>query len=218
MEIEALTGVYINLDNCVDRKEHFEGLREKYPLLKNIERFDAIKHKNGLVGCGLSHIKAMKQLKEKAIEMNLPYVVVFEDDFMIFNEEHFANFSQQFTKMSDRFDWNVIVLTPRGDTIYDDKSGGIDFFRIHNHQTATGYIIKTDFIDILISTLEKNITILEKGGNPNINANDQCWKVLQDKYKFFYYRFVFGGQLAGFSYTENRVVDYNQRFKLQPLY
>ena len=44
-------------------------------------------------------------------------------------------------------DWDVIVLTPRGDMVPQDTSlKEYGFLRIKNHQTMTGYIVKTNFL------------------------------------------------------------------------
>ena len=42
--------IYINLDKRIDRREHMERQLEKFGL--TAERFSAIKHEEGIVGCG----------------------------------------------------------------------------------------------------------------------------------------------------------------------
>jgi len=59
-----MKGFYINLNERVDRMRHFENMKIKYHFLKNIKRFPAIKNKNGAIGCGMSHIEALKNLQK----------------------------------------------------------------------------------------------------------------------------------------------------------
>ena len=69
---------YINLEHRTDRKEHIENEIKKIdPNLKKTTRIEAIKHKQGGIGCGMSHIKVL----EDAIEKNYHNIIVLEDDF-----------------------------------------------------------------------------------------------------------------------------------------
>ena len=76
-KIDAI--VYINLINRLDRKKQIskelDGLKCKY------KRIDAIKHKNGGLGCVRSHIKCLEYAKENKLDN----ILIFEDDF-VFNE------------------------------------------------------------------------------------------------------------------------------------
>lgn len=211
-----MIGYYINLTERVDRRNHFEKLKTKYDFLKNIERIEAIKHSNGSIGCGLSHIMALKKLKEKAIQDSLKFVCVFEDDFCILNNNNFIKFIYDFKEIQDNKDWDLIVLTPRGNTNPDESIN--NFKRIKNNQTATAYIIKTSMIDILITNLSEAVQGLQYNYNPNEYAIDQYWKKIQEKYKFYYYYDIFAGQLPGFSSIEKKNVNYNHRFITQQKY
>jgi len=62
----------LNLDKRVDRWKEIQKKFNEY----NLERVSAIENLNGHVGCGLSHIKAIKLAKEQ----NLPYAIIIEDD------------------------------------------------------------------------------------------------------------------------------------------
>lgn len=207
-----MKGYYINLDEAVQRKEHFEQLKLKYPFLKDITRFKAIKFAHGGVGCGLSHIKTLKMLKEVAKKENLNYISVFEDDFFILNNDNFIKFIEAFKEIEKDDRWDVIVLTPRGNTMNENIN---KFKRIKNNQTTAGYIIKTHMIDIFINNFSEAVNGFLKTKNYNSYSIDQYWKQLQHKFKFFYYCDIFAGQLPGYSYIEKKVVNYNQRFITQ---
>ena len=207
-----MKGFYINLDNRIDRRDHFEDLKTQYPFFTHIERMSAIENKDGALGCCCSHINAL-MLAEKLDE---PYVAIFEDDFMILDHNNFLQFINDFQQIASSEKWNVIVLTPRGNTLPDEDLS--NFKRIIENQTATGYIIKKEMIPILLSTLKESARLQSEGVPKDISANDQYWKRLQTTYPFYYYKNIFAGQLVGWSTIEKHYVDYNDRFVKQVLF
>ena len=214
-----MLGYYINLNERVDRKKHFESIKKKYDFFKNITRLEAIKNNNGAIGCGLSHIKALTKLKELAKDNSLNYVCVIEDDFCILSSDNFLKFINDFKEIENNNNWDIIVLTPRGVTMKERIN---NFKRINNNQTTSGYIIKVDMIDILIDNFKNALNgLFNPKNNENtyaIYAIDQYWKKLQNTYKFFYYSNIFAGQLPGYSSIERRNVNYNNRFIMQNKY
>jgi hypothetical protein len=60
---------YINLDHRVDKRQHMETnvfpyfQQDKLNLADRIERFPAILHPNGAIGCSLSHIAVARKAK-----------------------------------------------------------------------------------------------------------------------------------------------------------
>jgi len=211
-----MKGVYINLDCRTDRREHFDDLKNQHPFLSRIERISAIENtEDGPLGCCMSHIKALERLSS----ITEPYVGVFEDDFFIFDLNNFLKFVLGFQNIQDLDEWDVIVLTPRGNTIDGTlKMTESGFKKIVDHQTATGYIIKTKFIPTLLENLKEACRLQQTGIDKNISANDQYWKKLQLTSNFYYFADVFGGQLPSWSNIENCWVDYNERFRNQHLF
>jgi glycosyl transferase family 25 len=199
-----INGFYINLDKRLDRKTHFETLQHNNPFFADLKRFSAIEHTNGSIGCGMSHIEVLK----KCLEMDDDIFMICEDDLLIINK---INLKRMISSFDASEKWDVITFTPRGDAI-QNQTINTDFIRIENNQTATGYIIKRNFIPILIKNLEEAIQGLLCGGDPNIFAIDQYWKQLQKHYGFYYYKYLYAGQLVGFSDIEKRFVNYNDRF------
>tara|TARA_Y100000389_G_C17457448_1_gene519143 strand:- start:1908 stop:2582 length:675 start_codon:yes stop_codon:yes gene_type:complete len=213
-----LKGFYINLDERVDRKEHFEKLKTKFDFLKGIERMKAVKNNIGAIGCAMSHIKCMNELLNKCKNDKNDYVAIFEDDFCLLNEVNFEKFIEAFDKIKNE-DWDVIVLTPRGNTIKtEDKYSNHEFLRIIEAQTMTGYIVKVSFLNKLSNLIKIGIENMIKGDKHDNNACDQIWKKLQTEHKFIYYKHIYGGQLQGWSDLEKRMVNYNRRFLLQNHY
>ena len=207
-------GYYINLNHRTDRKEHFEKLKKKNNFFKNVERMEGIYKKKYGVGCILSHIKCLQNLLNK----NNDYYIIMEDDFCILNQNNFDEFVKEFDNIKNK-NWDIIVLTPRGKTIEKNKIS--NFHRIINNQTATGYIIKHDFIPKLLSNFKNAALELMKGYRgplPNPYCADQCWKSLQLEYIFLYFNKIYGGQLPSYSDIEKQLVNYNQRFLNQIYY
>lgn len=207
-----LKGFYINLDSRKDRRDHFENLKSLYPFLSVIERFSAIERSDGPLGCCISH----RMVLEKSLEIDEPYVAIFEDDFTILDDNVFRQFISEFEKIKSNDNWNVIVLTPRGSSVPRKDIG--EFKRIIDHQTATGYIVKREIIPILIDNLKESEKLQIQGVDKNISANDQYWKRMQLEYPFYYYKNIFAGQLVGWSNIEKRYVDYNDRFVKQTMF
>ena len=201
-----ISGLYINLDKRKDRRDHFKKLKSENPFFKNVNRLPAIEDKKGFIGCGKSHIIALKQLLKQKDE----YYIVCEDDLNILNQSYFNNFTSQFDKVKNNPEWDIIVLTPRGISMEGHKSMASNgFMRIYDNQTATGYIIKRKMIPILIKNFSEAVMNLLKGGEYGLYGIDQYWKRLQKAYKFYYYKDVCCGQLPGYSNIENINVDYN---------
>ena len=115
-----------------------------------------------------------------------------------------------FEKIKDNTNWDILVLTPRGNTV--TKNYINNFNKINKNQTATCYILKQNMVEILLKRNKDSVLHLMKNDDPNLWALDQCWKPLQLEYNFIYYEHLFGGQLPCYSDIEKRNVDYNQRF------
>ena len=198
-----MNGFYINLSHRIDRKTHIEELKNKHSFFKNIERFDAVLNRRGDIGCALSHINCLTQL----LNQNKDYYLIMEDDFFIMDDVGFQNFETNFELIKDNDEWDILTLTPRGNTII--KNYLLDFNKVVNNQTATCYIVKHNFIEKLLSYFKKGVLGLMNNEDPNINALDQCWKPLQNISNFIYYKNIFAGQLQGYSDIEKRLVNYN---------
>ena len=207
-----MEGYFINLESREDRRKHIDNLKKQYPFFKNIQRFNAIKHTNGAIGCTQSHIECLKKLKNTQNE----FCLLVEDDFCIFNKHNFKNFIQLFNIIKKDTQWDLITFTPISRIVKDyEPLKQYNIKRTFDTQTTTAYIIRKRFIPILISAFEFGVTKMEEGGKPILYTADRIWKPLQKKHIFLYYQHVFAGQLPGISDIENRVTNYNRRFLLQ---
>lgn len=208
-----MEGYYINLSHRTDRKKHIEALQKDHVFFKDIERFNGILHEKYGVGCCLSHIHCL----ELCLNRNdSDSYLIIEDDFCIMNETNFNDFHKEFDKIKHDTDWDVITLTPYGDT--QQRNYKENFHKIVNTQTATGYIIKHSFIYKLLAVLREGLQGLLKGydgPNPNPYFNDQCWKPLQKKSVWLYFANLYGSQLPSYSDILKKNVDYTKSFLSQ---
>lgn len=212
-----LHGYYINLDERRDRREHFEKNIRSVPFFSSIERMRAVKHSDGAIGCGMSHINALLLAKQNYRDDS--YIAVLEDDFCLLDVEACAEFIASFSKICDSEDWDCLILTPRGKTMTTNNHiTRCGFKHIIESQTTTGYIVKMTMVDALIENLKTAVEKLLRGGDRNIYSIDQYWKKLQTRYRWYYYQSIFAGQLPGWSNIENRMTNYNERFIKQSLF
>ena len=199
---------YINLEKRKDRKKHIEKQLKKLDYPKNkITRIDAIYDQNGGTGCGLSHIKALKE----GLNQDDEYIIVLEDDFeWIHNKEKTLDILKNAVNSRD---WNVIILACNGNSKKYNKY----LNKVIECQTTSGYIIKKSYISTLLKVWENNINIRLKYNisitnsykqyNNHNTSIDICWKKLQNN-NWFSTNPILGKQIKGYSDIEQKVVDY----------
>ena len=95
----------INLKHRTDRWQHINNLFGKS---FNLIRVDAVKHKNGAVGCFMSHQKCIKMAKDK----NMDNIIVLEDDCTI-AKSYKNNLAQKLREVKNylekRNDWDIFL-------------------------------------------------------------------------------------------------------------
>ena len=191
---------YINLENRSDRKTLVES--ELDELGWKYQRFNAIKTKDGRVGCSMSHLKLLKTAKEK----NLDYIVVLEDDIQ-FKRKSWYN---KRIKNIMNTDFDVFLLAGNlRPPIYKTKYDSI--FKVDKSFTTTGYIVKKHYYDKLINNIDEGIRLLLKnpGGEYNDNAIDSHWMKLQESDKWYIVMPRTITQRPIYSDIEKRFTDYN---------
>ncbi len=188
---------YINLDHRTDRREQIEDELNKLGL--KYERFPAIKHHYGNVGCGLSHLAILKIAKER----NLKNVLIIEDDFQVIVEP--AVFWSEMNKFFDskiEFDmllpsYNMYKSAPFNDIVR----------KVLDSQTTSSYIINNHYFDTLINVWEHTLPQLECTQNL-IYTIDAIWKRLQPEANWYAFNVRLGKQRPSFSDIENSFKDY----------
>ena len=201
---------YINLKHRTDRKEHIENEIKKIdPNLQKTTRIEAIKHEQGGIGCGISHIKVL----EDAIEKNYHNIIVLEDDFKFTVKTNiFFEYLQELYNYDKEY--NICMLS-RNIKKYNKLNDKIS--EVINGQTVSGILISSRFFKTLKCNFSESVEELLKG-NQNIKngyagknnfAIDQNWKKLQGVGKKFYtFNIPLGIQIETFSDIEKRNTNY----------
>jgi GR25 family glycosyltransferase involved in LPS biosynthesis len=192
---------YINLDKRLDRREEIE--KELNFMELKYERFCAIEHENGLVGCGYSHLAVLKIAKERKYKN----VLIFEDDFtfLVSKSELENYFEMLFSNFSDKFD---VCFLSHHCVSFDDIPDMPFLKRTFDTQTASGYIVNEKCYQKLIDLYEEAIPLLAKTDFHWIYANDQVWKTLQKTDMWVRFDKKLGKQRPGFSDNAKCFVDY----------
>jgi hypothetical protein len=203
--------LFINLDYRTDRLEKIQHqmslLCDHYPF--TVERFSAIKTNPGIIGCGNSHLNCIKIAKEN----KYPYVWIIEDDFIF--TESFDSIIETLKRiddliMSKKEKFDVIFLAYN--LIYGEPYFGVDFLiKTTDCQTASSYIVCSDYYDTMINNLEEGLELLKQSNGimHHLYANDQYWKSLQKKDNWVCVNPRFGKQSASYSDNSECFMDYN---------
>ena len=164
---------YINLKHRIDRAKLFRtNFTNDKPIIK---RVDAIYIKeNGALGCLQSHIKALTLALKYYSDEN--HILICEDDFYIKNMKYCEFMLNKLFKSN--IDWNVVMLSHN--TAYLDNTIYKNIIKINDSQTASGYLIKTNYIPKLLEIYKKDLEYYNKTKIwKSEYCNDQSWKKLQ---------------------------------------
>lgn len=108
----AERGYYLNLDKSIDRKLRVEEQIEKYKIT-GLERFAALTDSWHQYSCTKSHLAIL----QKCFDENIETVMIFEDDFQIYDECKFAHHTFNFNECLSNVvndlnlvDWDVILF------------------------------------------------------------------------------------------------------------
>lgn len=189
--------VYINLDKRTDRRNEIEVELDTVGLV--YERFSAIEHPVGMLGCFKSHLEVLKLAKTRGWKN----VLVFEDDFqfLVSKEEFWKQITDFFTNHGDfqvaMLAYNLLEFTPVDATIN----------KVLYSTSGAGYIVDQSMYDRLISLWEWAYPKLEKTHEHWNYAQDMVWKSLQPQNNWYAFVTRIGQQRSGYSDVGNRYTD-----------
>ena len=189
--------VYINLDHRTDRKIQLESELQQYFPVEKIQRFNAIKHNHGGIGCTMSHIAVL----EMAIENNWNNCLILEDDAV------WSNFSKSYPileKLANN-SFDVITLGIAHATYTSE-------FKLCSGQTATAYLINQHYYQTLLGNFKEGLEQFLKTRNYGVYALDQYWKCLQAKDNWYCVIPSLMIQKPSFSDIERKHTDYIKQF------
>lgn len=174
--LKGMSVVYINLDHRVDRRMHVETQLKSIGI-ENAERFKAIKHDNGALGCSMSHLKCIENAKKN----NYKYLMVCEDDIEFTDPVLFTTKLNSF--LNSNIEWDVILMAGNNMLPYVPENNFC--IKVLNCQTTTGYIVKNEYYDKLIKNYKDGIErLIETNNHFNYNI-DKYWFRLQRKDNWF---------------------------------
>lgn len=169
---------YINLASRTDRREKVE--EELRKMKWKFERFDAIKHENGRIGCSTSHLRVIEQAKAR----DLDYVVVVEDDIQFTFPALFNAMYAEFLKSKESAEYDVLLLA--GNLRPPVEMITKHLLRIRKSWTTTGYIVRKHYYDTLIENIREGIEQLTlKPDFHHLYAIDAFWMRLQERDRWF---------------------------------
>ena len=195
---------YINLKKRKDKNKHTISELKRFGINKP-NRFDAIKHEIGIVGCVKSHIKCI----ELAKEMNYPFICIFEDDVVFRN---IAECQEMINKYID-IDYDVLYI---GCRVLNNKYEFItdELIKIDSAYTTHAYIVKSHYYDTILKNFYEGMNLKIKAGkeahdkrqSEEYNIDVYLGKLHKiDKWYTFYPHFV--SQKDG--YSDNFNIDIN---------
>ena len=194
--------LYINLASRPDRKIHIEGQLQGVGL--NPTRFNAIKLKNGRIGCSMSHLKCLQIAKEK----KWSHVFICEDDIQFLDPELFKKKLDTFLK-SHIDDWDVLLVAGNNMPPYIPIDENC--VQVKQCQTTTGYIVKQHYYDTLIANFKLGIQGLMREPHKHvIYAIDKYWFFLQQRDRWFLIVPLTVVQRTDYSDIEKRMVNYKR--------
>jgi glycosyl transferase family 25 len=190
---------YINLLSRPDRKQHVENQMKAIGI--NAERFNAIKMKNGAIGCSMSHLKIIEMAKEN----NWDHILIVEDDILFTNPSLFV---KQFNKfLSNHNDFDVVLIAGNNLPPYtriDDSC-----VQVTHCQTTTGYLVKKHYYDTLINNYKTGIlNLMKEPDNHRLYAIDKFWFNLQALHKWYLITPLSVTQREDYSDIEKRPTNY----------
>ena len=190
---------YINLESRPDRKRHVENELSKLGLKGN--RFNAIKLKNGAIGCSMSHLKIL----ENAQNADLDHVVIVEDDITFLQPDLFKRQLDCFLKNNKSFD--VVLIA--GNNLPPFKVINNTCVKVSKCQTTTGYLVNKHYYNTLIQNIRDGIAKLLKEPEKHVlYAIDKYWFHLQERDNWFLITPLTVIQRADYSDIEKKSTNY----------
>ena len=193
--------LFINLEQRPDRLEH--ALSEFNKMGISAERINGVKLQKGAIGCTMSHIKCLELAKSR----NYDHVFICEDDITFTNPELFKRNLAQFYANNDIM-WDLLIVG--GNIVPPYQTIGEYCARVLQCQTTTGYIVKREYYDTLISNFKESVhNLIKHPDNTREFALDIYWKRLQ--LQDFWYMIIPATvtQYESYSDIEERTVNYD---------
>ncbi len=163
---------YINLESRPDRKVHIEKQLNNISLT-NFQRFNAIKLKNGAIGCSMSHLKCLELAKKN----EWSHLLIVEDDTTFLNPDLFKRQLNSFFSKHEN-NWDIVLFAGNNCPPYENIDETC--VRVSRCQTTTCYLVNGHYFDTLIENIREGINNLMKNPEKHVlYAIDKYWFKLQ---------------------------------------
>lgn len=196
--------IYINLER---RKDRLEQIQQELSIFaaEKVQRFDAISHEKGLIGCVKSHIAVL----EMAISQNWKNVLIVEDDMQ------WTNSSQGIQVLSNLINKPYDVIGLGGTFVKYNK----DTYKAYSFSTTSAYIVSNHYYPILLQNFKEGCQKLIEVYEPPRYALDRYWNQIQARDNWYIIMPPICIQRPSYSDIENTDVDYSSLFnrKWNPL-
>ena len=187
----SLYTTYINLAHRTDRQKEIEDELHRIGL-HEFQRFNAIKHKKGAIGCFLSHFAALQQ----GIDSGKDHILILEDDFqMLVSPVELHELLQTLTHV----DYDVFLMSPTyySKSCVKETSHHLLLKNTKSDNTG-GYIVNKKYAATLLKHYEIGIKLLQLYSVYNFHV-DVFANILKKRDRWFCYHKPFGKQRDGFS-------------------
>jgi GR25 family glycosyltransferase involved in LPS biosynthesis len=181
------------LEYIKDRNEHI--LNEIHKICTDdskIHRIDAIKKDIGILGCVMSHIKAL----EYVLEHEWKTVLILEDDFTFK-----SNNINEKIKLLFEHNFDVGLLSHNFLKYSDTNIEHIK--KVLYSQTTSSYIIKREYISVLLQNMNEGMNDMKMNGKRHENCLDIHWTKLQPIHNWYATFPAIGYQYDNYSDIEN---------------
>jgi hypothetical protein len=188
---------YINLDKRPEKDNQCISDLKEFGISQP-NRFAAIKHEIGYVGCAQSHIKCIELAKER----DYPFVCIFEDDIIFRNID---KCKEMISKYID-YDYDVLYLGCRiSNNKYDIINN--DLIRVNNAICNHAYIVKSHYYDKILENYREGVNLKLNSKEDDKYNMDIYTHTLQKKDKWYSFCPNFVSQREGHSDNLNKSCD-----------
>ena len=189
----AMPWVYINLTSRLDRKAQIEQEIRKVggtPI-----RLQAVRMRDGLMGCVRSHIKAL----EYGLDQGWPRFAIVEDDLEFIGDTNILN---------DLPPCDVFLPSTGSFHRQLEKCG--QFFKVLRSQTSSSYIVQAAYVPQILRVFQESLIMLKQYPKQRHNfALDIMWCSLQRQGHWLTTMPPMARQRESYSDIEKRVILYD---------
>jgi len=201
--------IYINLKKRDDRKKHILGELKRFGIPdEKIVHLEAVEHEKGIIGCALSHLKAMEMFKESSDKV---WCILEDDHYFTKSREETDSYVKEFIER-DEFD----VFLGCTCALKQSSIRGSRLVRALQSSMTSFFIAKRNVIDALIASHKNSIRSFGKDGKRRGIHLDHMWYHLMKIFVFVTPYFnPLGGQIENYSDIRKKNINYTNYIKVK---